>query len=80
VGGEEGPRAVGEADRGAGLLVGQCLGVGQAGEPVDRGVQVGVAAAGTGVLGAFDLFGLVAAPAVDPVLAENIVRAGQAAW
>ncbi|GGP72527.1 hypothetical protein GCM10010185_52300 [Saccharothrix coeruleofusca] len=70
VGGEEGLCATGEVDRGDRFLVGQGLGVGQAGEPVDRGVQVGVTAPGVGlpgggVLGAFDLFGLLTAPAVD---------------
>src|SRR5690554_3348748 len=54
VGGEERPGAVEEPDRGGGLLVGQVLGVGQAGEPVDGRVQVDVASAGAGGLGALD--------------------------
>ena len=43
MGGEEGPGTAEEADRGGGLLVVEGLGVGQAGEAVDGGVQVGVA-------------------------------------
>ncbi|CWB19403.1 Uncharacterised protein [Streptococcus pneumoniae] len=43
VGGEERPRPAEEPDRGHRFLVLQRLGVGQAGEPVDRRVQVGVA-------------------------------------
>ena len=46
VGGQEGPGAAEEADRGGGLLVIRGLGVGQAGEAVDGGVQVGVAGSG----------------------------------
>ena len=47
VGGEEGPGTAEEADRGGGLLVVEGLGVSQAGEAVDGGVQVGVADPGS---------------------------------
>src|SRR5690606_5173517 len=57
VGGEERPGAVEEPDRGGRFLVGQVLGVGQAGEPVHGRVQVDVAGTGTGGLGS--LGGLV---------------------
>src|SRR5690606_15679598 len=57
VGGEERPGTVEEPDRGACGLVGKVLGVGQAGVPVDGGVQVDVADPGTFGLGA--LGGLV---------------------
>ena len=46
VGGQEGPGAAEEADRGGGLLVIRGLGVGRAGGAVDGGVQVGVAGSG----------------------------------
>src|SRR5215213_2258597 len=57
VGGEEGAGPVEEPDRGDRLLVGQVLGVGQAGEPVHRGVQVDVP--GLGAPGLGPLSGLV---------------------
>jgi hypothetical protein len=63
VAGEERAGAVGEGDRGAGLFVGQGFGVGQAGEPVDRGVQVGVAGPTTTFAAPNRLFGLFAAAA-----------------
>src|SRR5665648_897435 len=56
VGGEEHPGPVEEPDRGLGGLIGQVLGVGQAGVTVDCGVQVDVArwgALGLGPLGGF---------------------------
>ena len=46
MGGQEGPGAAEEADRGGGLLVVEGLGVGRAGEAVDGGVQVGVGVRG----------------------------------
>src|ERR1700754_2531446 len=56
---------MGEPDRGAGLLVGQRFGVGQAGESVDRRVQTDIARAGVGLLGAFDGSGVRAGLAVN---------------
>src|SRR5665647_2877879 len=56
VGGEEHPGPVEEPDRGLGGLIGQVLGVGQAGVTVDCGVQIDVArwgALGLGPLGGF---------------------------
>ena len=47
MGGEEGPGAAEEADRGRGLLIIEGLGVGQTREAVDSGVQVGVANPGS---------------------------------
>ena len=51
MGGEPGSGPGPEPDRGGGGLVGQVLGVGQPGEPVDGGVQVHVPGAGAGGLG-----------------------------
>src|SRR4029450_13002230 len=65
VGGAERPRSGHKSDRGAGLLVGQVLGVGQPGEPVHGGVQVDVAGADRGV-GRADVAPL-AGPAGGPV-------------
>ena len=62
--GEEGAGAAEEADRGGGLLVIQGLGVGQAGEAVDGGVQVGVA--DPGCLASFGGFGLGGSSPVGP--------------
>jgi len=61
---EEHPGSMHESDCRGGFLIGQSLGVGKAGEPVDGGVQVHVAGAGSGSLGAFDGLRLVRALAV----------------
>ncbi|CDZ86972.1 hypothetical protein RHRU231_680049 [Rhodococcus ruber] len=66
VGGEEHPCAVHEPDCRGGFLVVQRLGIGKAGESVDRRMQIDVAGAGTGGFGALDLLRLVAATTVDP--------------
>src|SRR5215212_168758 len=50
-------------------LIGQVLGVGEPGEPVDRGVQVDVAGAGAGHLGSVDGSVVVGAAAVGPTTA-----------
>lgn len=52
MGGEERSGAAEERDGGGGLLVGQVLGVGQAGEPVHGGVQVDVSGSSAAGLGA----------------------------
>ena len=64
VGGEEGPGTAEEADRGGGLLIIQGLGVGQAGEAVDGGVQVGVADPGS--FASFGGFGFGGSSPVGP--------------
>ena len=64
MGGEEGPGTAEEADRGGGLLVVEGLGVGQAGEAVDGGVQVGVADPGS--LASFGGFGFGGSSPVGP--------------
>ena len=64
VGDGEGPGTAEEADRGGGLLVVEGLGVGQTGEAVDGGVQVGVADPGS--FASFGGFGFGGSSPVGP--------------
>src|SRR5215213_8273491 len=66
VGGEPGPGAGPEPDRGVRGLIRQVLGVGEPGEPVDRRMQVDVAGAGAGDLGPVAGSVVVGAAAVGP--------------
>ena len=64
VGGKPDPGTVHETDCGDSFLIGQGLGVGQSGEPIDGGVQVDVTGAGSGFGRRHDGFGLSAALSV----------------